>query len=233
MWIMTSGPTREYLDDVRFLSNASSGQMGHALALAAQARGHELVMLQGPGSVPAPQGVELHPVVSARDMLAKGREILGQRRAELILGVAAVCDWRPEQRLRGKPPKAQGGRRLNLLPNPDVLAELVAMGRTRCALGFALQDFGQAVPGEEAWERELVRVEAVAREKIERKGLDAIVLNGISAMESSRSRAWWLPREGMREELRAEAGDGAGASSSKLELAQLIVLRCEALLRRS
>lgn len=200
MWILTSGPTREHIDDVRFLSNASSGRMGFEIARAAVARGKEVVIVQGPVQLEPPSGVRIVPVVSAREMLDAGQALLAEHEVEVLLGVAAVCDWRPAHRVHGKPPKSEGALSLDLVPNPDVLATLAAPRRARLHVGFALQDFdaiGGRTEGVEIARSEAFEAAAQkARDKIERKGLDAIILNGKTSMESVSSRAWWLDASG-------------------------------------
>ncbi len=188
--MITAGPTREYLDDVRFLSNASSGRMAYCLAEAARERGAEVVLVSGPVSLQAPKGVELVPVVSAEEMLAAGRGVLEKREAEVLLGVAAVCDFRPRSRILGKPPKERGSFELELVENPDVLSSLVALGRSRLNLGFALEDFEGA--GGPSFERAVQR----ARIKLYRKGLDAIILKPIPQMEAEAGTAYWVTQEG-------------------------------------
>lgn len=218
MWLLTSGPTREYLDDVRFLSNGSSGRMGHEIARAAQERGHEVTLVQGPVALEAPPGVRVVDVVSAREMLEAGLEVLRRYEAELevLIGVAAVCDWRPRERAVGKPAKNDASRTLELVPNPDVLATLAAERAQGLAVGFALQSFAD----ENAFDAAL----AAARRKIERKSLDAIVLNEVAAMEASAARAWWVDRAEGSEP--TELGSSNGAT--KRELAVSIVRACEA-----
>lgn len=231
MWLITSGPTREHLDDVRFLSNASSGRMGFAIAEAARDRGHEVVLVQGPVQLAPPEGVEVLPVVSAEEMLAAGRSLLERAGggADVVIGVAAVCDWRPALRMRGKPANDESRRSLELVPNPDVLATLAAMRAARVHVGFALQSFdalgsaGAEIEGSSEFRDAVAR----ARDKIERKGLDAIVLNGSSSMESVRaSRAWWLERAGGGGDKPAPAAREFGARD-KPGIAREIVERCE------
>ncbi len=208
MWLITAGPTREYLDAVRFLSNASSGRMAYCLAEAARDRGEKVVLLSGPVSISAPGDVERISVVSAREMLEAGTRVLNERQADVLLGVAAVCDFRPRKRILGKPPKERGAFSLELVENPDVLSSLVSLGRSRLNLGFALEDFeGGRGP---SFERAVQR----ARIKLHRKGLDGIILNPIPQMESEAGTAYWVTE---REEPRFL---GAG---QKRELAEWIV----------
>lgn len=158
--LITAGPTREYLDEVRFLSNASSGKMGYALAAEAIRRGHEVVLVSGPVELEPPAGVELARVVSGEDMLEASLKHFHACDAAIMC--AAVCDHRPARRAKGKAPKRTRPHRLTLEPTPDICATLGATKGGRIVVGFALEsDDGHA------------RAEA----KLRRKHCDAIVLN--------------------------------------------------------
>ena len=98
--MVTAGPTREHLDDVRFLSNGSTGRMGFAIAIAAQAAGHRVQLVSGPTELPDPPGVEAVRVVSALEMAAAVDERFPD--VDVMFGVAAVADARPAVRLAGK-----------------------------------------------------------------------------------------------------------------------------------
>ncbi len=125
--LITAGPTREHLDDVRFLSNGSSGRMGCALAGAAIAAGHPVELVLGPCEARPPAAATVHPVVSGLEMLAAAQA--GFARADVVIAAAAVSDWRPASRAVGKPPRAPGGFCLELVPNPDIVATLAAARR--------------------------------------------------------------------------------------------------------
>ncbi|WP_117237497.1 bifunctional phosphopantothenoylcysteine decarboxylase/phosphopantothenate--cysteine ligase CoaBC [Thermus sediminis] len=165
--LVSAGPTREYLDPVRFLSNPSSGRMGYAVAEAARNRGAEVVLVTGPTSLQDPWGVEVVRVESALEM----REaILGRYPwAEAVVMAAAVADYRPAEVLRDKEPKAEVERTIRLVPNPDILKELGERKEGRVLVGFAMETAS-------GLER--------AREKLRRKNLDLIALN-------------WVNREGV------------------------------------
>ena len=98
--LITAGPTREYLDDVRFLSNASSGKMGYALAEAAVAAGHDVVLVSGPVGLARPVGCEFHAVETTGEMYDACLKLF--TRCEGVIGAAAVCDYRPRECLPGK-----------------------------------------------------------------------------------------------------------------------------------
>lgn len=160
--LILSGPTREHLDPVRFLGNSSSGLMGKALAEEAIRQGAHVRFVTGPVSREnLPAGAELHPVTSAEDMLAAARAALPGCDAAIF--AAAVADYRPARYSEAKLNKSASGLNVELLPNPDIAATLC---RERphpfTAIGFALQSHDG---------------EQYAREKLEAKGLDGIVLN--------------------------------------------------------
>jgi phosphopantothenoylcysteine decarboxylase/phosphopantothenate--cysteine ligase len=163
--LITAGPTREYLDDVRYLSNGSSGRMGHALAEAAQAAGHRVTLVLGPVEIAPPAGVTVRPVVSALEMQAAATVAFAS--SDVLIAAAAVADWRPAQRATGKPPRDATSKTLELVPNPDIVAGLAAAKGPRVVVGFALEPaaagFGPAIRR--------------GREKLRSKQLDCIVVN--------------------------------------------------------
>ena len=93
-YLITAGPTREFIDDIRFISNLSSGRMGYALADAAAAAGHRVVLVSGPVALEPPAGAELVPVVSALEMREALLNCAGK--SDIIVMCAAVADYRPE-----------------------------------------------------------------------------------------------------------------------------------------
>ena len=104
--VISAGPTREFIDPIRFISNSSSGQMGYALAAEAQRRGHEVVLVSGPVAIKAPEHVTVVPVVSAADMAeAMKREF---SRCDCCIMSAAVADYRPAKLLDHKMKKTPG-----------------------------------------------------------------------------------------------------------------------------
>lgn len=181
--LITSGPTREGIDDVRFLSNRSSGKMGVALARAALWMGAQHVrVISGPVSVRYPQGCEVVKVESAEEMLAAGR---AGSKPDWIVGAAAVADYRPAQRQAGKIRRDGQPMRLDLVPNPDVLAELVRAFPEASAVGFA------AEPNPDL---------EYARAKLERKNLLAVAHNDVSdptiGFDADRNTLTLVRREG-------------------------------------
>ena len=163
--LITAGPTREYLDDVRYLSNASSGQMGYALATAAVMAGHEVVLVSGPTLLVQPAGCEFHAVETTGEMLDACQQAWPD--CDGVIAAAAVCDYRPVQRIQGKLGKTGRGLNLELVETPDILATLGANRGTRWNVGFAL---------------EAQDAHARAIKKLHKKQCDVIVLNRPSAI---------------------------------------------------
>lgn len=139
--VVTAGPTREKIDDVRFLSNYSSGKMGFAIAAEAARRGAVVRLVTGPVNLPTPPGVELLDVESAEQMLAAARPLFDD--CDLFIGAAAVADYRPEAPVEGKIKKNAAEMEIRLVRNPDILATF-ATGRKpgQIAVGFALETAG-------------------------------------------------------------------------------------------
>ena len=162
-FLVSAGPTREYLDPVRFLSNRSTGKMGFAVAEAAVAAGHEVVLVAGPVTLPTPDGVRRIDVVSAREMLAALERELPP--ADILVMTAAVADWRPKSVSPVKLKKAGMAATLELEPNPDILRTLAPHKGRRVFVGFAAET---GDPAEEA------------RRKLVAKGLDLICANDVT-----------------------------------------------------
>jgi phosphopantothenoylcysteine decarboxylase/phosphopantothenate--cysteine ligase len=163
--IVTSGPTREPLDPVRFLSNHSSGRQGHAIARALAEAGADVTLVSGPVAEPDPPGVRTERVETAREMLAAVEAALP---ADVAVCAAAVADWRPAGLSGGKIKKREGAAPpvIELIENPDILRTLAHHARRpRLVIGFA------AETGD---------LEARARAKLARKGCDWILANDVS-----------------------------------------------------
>lgn len=159
--LITAGPTREYFDSVRFISNPSSGKMGFAIAAAAAERGHEAVLVAGPVLLPDPPGVVTLRVVSAEEMFEAAVGQFGGCDAAIM--TAAVCDYRPARRLGHKLKKQNRPKRVELVPTRDICAHLGRIKGGRIVVGFAMEDHDGR---------------AHAEGKLRRKRCDAIVLNG-------------------------------------------------------
>jgi len=164
--LVTSGPTREAIDPVRYISNHSSGKQGHAIASALAKLGAEVTLVSGPVSVADPAGVNVVKIDSADQMLA-ACQALG--RVDIAVCAAAVADWKAAKQATAKIKKKAGAAppSLELTPNPDILATLSKPGAKRPALvvGFAA---------------ETENLVANAIEKRTRKGCDWIVANDVS-----------------------------------------------------
>lgn len=137
--IVTSGPTHEPIDPVRYIANRSSGKQGHAIARAAAHAGADVVLVSGPVAIPPPNGVKVVSVETAEQMLAAVRKALP---ADIFVGAAAVADWRVDRTEKSKLKKTKGGLpTLQLVENPDILAEVAKAFETRprCVVGFAAE----------------------------------------------------------------------------------------------
>jgi len=177
--LITSGPTRQYLDPVRYLTNASSGRMGRALAASALAAGHEVLIVSGPVDVEYPRDATVLPVVSTEDMLARCQEVFPS--CDGLIGVAAPCDYRPITVAAGKIAKTGEPLTLQLIETPDVVATLGGEKRGQWLVGFALETDDH-------------RLRALA--KLEKKSCDLMVLNGPQAMNAIDTRVEVLDRSG-------------------------------------
>ena len=162
--LITSGPTRQYLDPVRYISNASSGRMGSALATAALALGHEVVIISGPVNIQYPEQASIIDVVSTEDMLRESKRMF--RQCDGAIGAAAPCDYMPRFIESQKIAKTGAPLKLELVETPDVVATLGQQKQPgQWVVGFALET-----------ENELEN----AKEKIRNKNLDLIVLNSLN-----------------------------------------------------
>ena len=164
--LVTAGGTREQIDPVRFVGNRSSGRMGVALAEAAARRGAEVTLIAANVALPVAAGVERVDVTSAAELEDATAKAFGG--ADLLLMAAAVADFRPADPNPGKLAREEGsGLTIELEPTADVLAGLAGSRRNgQVLVGFAAEHGGDFV--------------ARARDKLERKGIDAIVVNDVS-----------------------------------------------------
>ncbi|SEL16851.1 Phosphopantothenate-cysteine ligase /Phosphopantothenoylcysteine decarboxylase [Stigmatella aurantiaca] len=198
--LLTAGPTREFLDPVRFISNPSTGKMGLALAEAARTMGAQVTVVLGPVGAVDRTGLEVVDVVTAEEM---AREVLARvQEADWFIASAAVSDWRPETRAPQKVKKGEKPEVLTLVRTPDVLAEasrrVAGSPRRPVLVGFAA---------------ETERVLEHAREKLERKGLDAIVANDVTVagagFGTETNQVSVLTRSGTRQDLSGTKRDVA------------------------
>ncbi len=184
--LVTSGPTYEPIDPVRYIANRSSGKQGHAIAAAAAAAGARVVLISGPVNIPDPPGVQIVRVETAREMLAAVEQPLP---VDCAVFAAAVADWRVAQAGRQKIKKQKGATpALTLMENPDILATVAhrKTKRPRLVIGFAA---------------ETENVIANAKDKLKRKGCDWILANDVSAatgiMGGDRNRVHLITRDGV------------------------------------
>ncbi len=164
--LVTSGPTHEPIDPVRYIANRSSGKQGHAIAAAAAAAGAQVTLVSGPVAIPDPPGVRVVRVETARDML---RAVEAALPADAAVFAAAVADWRTAENARQKIKKGAGGTpELSLLENPDILATTAQRKarRPELVVGFAAETQNVVENG---------------RKKLARKGCDWILANDVSA----------------------------------------------------
>jgi phosphopantothenoylcysteine synthetase/decarboxylase len=202
-FIVTAGPTREHLDDIRFLTNASSGRMGYAVARAAAKRGHSVDLIAGPVALPDPAGVRIHRATSTQEMYEAAKRLFA--RADCLIGAAAPADFTPVRRIRGKAKKAELSRVLRLKPTVDILAALGRAKRRQVIIAFAL-------------EVQSPLKNAVL--KLRRKNADAIVLNSPAAVGALRSDATILLRGGARRDVK---------QATKQRLGRILVALAESL----
>ncbi len=162
--LVTSGPTREPIDPVRYLSNRSSGKMGHAIATAALRRGAGVVLIAGPTPLSPPPGAVYVPVQTAEEMREAALQHLDT--VSIVIKAAAVADYRAKHPSATKiKSKKDEGLTLSLVPNPDILKELAARKGRAFLVGFAA-------------ETDNVRARAAA--KLKAKGVDLLVVNDVS-----------------------------------------------------
>lgn len=201
--LLTSGPTRAYLDDVRYLTNGSSGRMGAALAAAALDAGHRVSIVSGPVSVAYPAKARVVRVTTTQEMLEASLRILPK--VDGVIAAAAPCDFEPAARQEGKIPRRGRGLSLRLVPTVDIVASLAQQVRdaavgSRCGwlVAFALEAGAD-------------RERAIA--KLRRKRCDLIVVNDIPAIEAARTSVSVLDL----------AGEVATASGTKPGVARRLI----------
>ena len=177
--LITSGPTRQYLDPVRYLTNASSGRMGRALAEAALAIGHDAVIVTGPVEIEYPPAARIVSIVSTEEMLVAAAAEF--ETCDGLIGAAAPCDYRPVRVESHKINKTGQPIDLCLIETDDVVATLGANKGTRWVVGFALETLDR-------------RLRALA--KLEKKFCDLIVTNGPAAISAPDNEVEVLTRTG-------------------------------------
>lgn len=188
-FLITAGPTREYLDDIRFISNRSSGKMGHFLAQEAALMGARVTLISGPVSLPPPANVDFIRIESAEEMMKVCKKHFPKN--EVLIMAAAVSDYRPQVRRRGKIKKEKDLSSLSLERTKDILRELSKVKKPRqIMVGFAAES------------RSLLNS---ARKKLKKKKLDLIVANPIDkevGFESEFNQGYFIFSDGRVEEIK-------------------------------
>ena len=221
-FVVTAGPTREYLDPVRFLSNPSTGKMGFAVARAAAMRGHEVALVAGPVSLKTPKGVRRIDVTSARDMLAAVEQEMAKAKSGkpiVFVSTAAVADWRPAKCAARKLKKGQMSDTLKLVRNPDILKEIGRRTKIAHSPTRPLAHSNTYLVGFAAETNDVV---VEARRKCREKNLDMIVANDVTEKGSGfgvdTNRVTLVRKDGSVERL---------PLMTKLAVARRIVRECE------
>jgi phosphopantothenoylcysteine decarboxylase/phosphopantothenate--cysteine ligase len=200
-FLVTAGPTREYIDAVRFISNPSTGKMGVAVAQRAFEKGHEVALILGPTHIEPPREIRTIRVASAREMLdAVGAEY---ERCDCLVMTAAVCDYAPKAKTALKIKKGDSPMTLELVRTPDILKHFAPRKGRRVHVGFALEVQDPAKH---------------AHEKLISKHLDFIVLDSPEAFGADSASAAIIAASGETEEFK---------DISKSDLAARIVERAE------
>ena len=178
--VITSGPTRQYLDPVRYLTNASSGRMGAALASAAIKLGHRVTIVSGPVQVTYPKQATVLRVLTTQEMLEAAKQTF--QKADGLIGAAAPCDYQPRQVHSQKLSKTGQPLTLELIETPDIVATLASAKRPdQWFVGFAL-------------ETEDRRFRATV--KLQKKSCDLMVSNGPTAIDSNENSVEVIDRDG-------------------------------------
>jgi len=185
--LVTAGPTREYLDPVRYISNASSGKMGLAVARAAIGRGHRVTLVTGPVQRKPVATVTLIQVMTTAEMARACLDAFD--RADAVIMTASVCDYRPARLARYKLKKSSNALTITLVPTVDILARLGRRKRpNQVLIGFALEDRAGR---------------SNAMKKLKSKKLDAIVLNSPASIAAETADFIILHADGESEQLPA------------------------------
>lgn len=198
--LVTAGPTREFIDAIRFLSNPSTGRMGLELAAASREAGYPTDLVVGPTALEPPPGVQVHRVTSAEEMADAVRRL--HPACRIFFAAAAVSDFRPRQRIQGKWKKESGPFAPEWVLNPDILGQMGPLKGERIHVGFALETSDPEKNG---------------LRKLRRKNLDLIVVNGPSNLASTGGDFLIIDPQGRTDR---------AAGVSKRDLARRLVARC-------
>jgi phosphopantothenoylcysteine decarboxylase/phosphopantothenate--cysteine ligase len=173
-FLITAGGTREYIDPVRFISNASSGKMGYELARSVLLAGHNVTLITAPTNLDAPKEAKVIEIESAREMFEAVKDKFGG--CDCLIMTAAVSDYTPAKPARHKMKKSPGAITLKLKPTQDILKWAgTHKKQNQVVVGFALEDRN---------------IKAGAEHKMREKNLDMIIANTPAAIGSERCEAW-------------------------------------------
>ena len=161
--LVTAGPTREYLDPIRYLTNPSTGKMGYSLAEAAVKKGAKVILISGPTILKPPRKCVLVEVVSAREM--NDAVLEHYEKSDIVIKCAAVADYHPQRLSPVKMKKEKKVLNLRLVPNPDILATLGKRKKHQFLVGFAAETHNSV---------------SFARGKLNRKNCDLMILNQVA-----------------------------------------------------
>jgi phosphopantothenoylcysteine synthetase/decarboxylase len=173
-FLIFSGPTKEYIDPVRFISNESSGKMGNAIARSVLKKKHNIIFISGPASV-FPENIKPIKITSAMEMFKEVK--VNFKKADIIIGVAAVADYRPIKIYRHKIKKNSPRISIELKRNPDIIRYCGKNKKNQIVVGFALET------------RDLINN---AKFKLENKNLDLIVVNGKKSFNSDNTTVFLI-----------------------------------------
>jgi phosphopantothenoylcysteine synthetase/decarboxylase len=171
--LITAGGTREYIDPVRYISNASTGRMGYALARAALKAGHKVTLITAPTSLRPPKGAKLINIETAAEMFKAVKDNFGK--VECLIMSAAVSDYTPAKSSKTKIKKANADLEIKLKPTKDILAWAGKNKKDKLVIGFALED---------------KNLKANAEAKLKNKKLDMIVANSPAAIAAESSTVY-------------------------------------------
>ena len=169
-FLITAGGTREYIDPVRFISNASSGQMGYALAQAAKKAGHKVTLITAAANLKPPVGVKVINVETTAQMFSAVKKHF--EKCDCLVMAAAVADYAPIRQAKTKMKKTSQALTIKLKPTVDILKWASKQKKDKAVIGFALEDKA---------------VRKNAEKKLKEKKLDMIIANRISAIGSNKS----------------------------------------------
>ncbi len=190
-YLITAGGTREYLDPVRYITNASSGRMGYALAQAALKAGHRVTLISAPTTLTPPKGAKAIPVISAADMFRAVKRHF--KACDCLIMAAAVSDYTPAEKSPVKRKKEKRTISLKLKPTADILAWAGGHKRNQFIVGFALEDRN---------------LKANAQRKLISKNADMIIANAPAVIGKTQSEVFiktpkskWLQLKGSKDKL--------------------------------